>query len=323
MVTFTQIPEHYTPLGGEAVYAFENDTAQTVDIRIIRATDDSLLGAKRFASVTGAAFDAAPCLRRAVRFAPAVGGTGVYNAARRQVMATVEAFAEATATTATAPTRIFLPCRTPVQAPAMLTTMPVSRLIAPGECDELTLLFEEASTVTVTAQTGNDLTAQSYRVATAGFYLFRLDTRDFPEAETLTVDAGACGITVYTLVAAPRGAVRLAWRSSEGSVEHYTFPIVRTTTVSTTKTRAYGPDGYLAAAAEQERRQQLVSAYEPQAVLEALSELPASPDVWIADKDRYTPVDVLTEKIPLRRHGTMCCLEMEIRPNRKTRLSWN
>lgn len=323
MVTFTQIPDNYTPTAAEARYAFALEQAGTVDVRITDAADGSLVAAKRFVEVAEAAFDAAPALRRATKVVPGTGGTGVGQAAGRQIMVNVQVFeANGTQPLGAAPTRIFLAAKTPVTPPALLTTMPRERLIARGECDELLLLFEKAGSVTVTAQNRDSLTAQSYPVTTAGLRLFRLDTRDFPEAETLTVDAGPCGTVVYTLIPARHGAVRLAWRSSEGSVEHYTFPVVRTETVAATRRQAYGPEGYLSAG-EETRQQLLVSAYEPRAVLDALAELLTTPDVWIAGDEGYTPVDVVTDRTVIRRHGTMCCFEAEIRPKRKTLLPWN
>ena len=144
-------------------------------------------------------------------------------------------------------------------------------------------------------------------------HVFRLDTRDFPEAETLTVDAGACGSVAYTVIPAFSGARRLAWRSSAGGIEHYTFPVEKSESVETIRQRAYGA----------ERRTVLVSAYEPRATLEGLSEVLTSPDVWLAGDDGYTAVDVVTEKSVLHRHGAVTCLEIEIRPKRKTGMPWN
>lgn len=397
MVTFTRIPEHYTPLGGTATYAFQSDAPQTVDVRITDDTSGALLGAKRFASVTEAVFDAAPMLRRSMRFVPSVGGTGVYPANGRQAMASAELFTDSSDSVAQAfaPTRIFLPCKA-AEVPALMTTMPAERLIAPGECDELTLLFDRACSVTVTAErsacrvhvpdaadsaesridgTGNDgeyagsaasadgaedggwrsavvdalldtesslagangtvdrngdagaeeesLVAQSYPVSTAGLYLFRLDTRDFPQAERIRVDAGSCGTVCYTLIPSPQGSVRLAWRSSAGSIEHYTFPVVRETTVETVRRDAHGPDGRTTAGAVQERQHTLVSAYEAPRVLEALAELHATPSLWIAKADGYIPADIVPGTAVVRRHGELRCLEFTLRPTLQTRLPWN
>ena len=154
-------------------------------------------------------------------------------------------------------------------------------------------------------------------------HVFRLDTRDFPEAETLTVDAGACGSVAYTVIPAFSGARRLAWRSSAGGIEHYTFPVEKSESVETIRQRAYGAEGHLVARTRAERRTVLVSAYEPRATLEGLSEVLSSPDVWLAEDDGYTAVDVVTEKSVLHRHGAVTCLEIEIRPKRKTGMPWN
>ena len=120
----------------------------------------------------------------------------------------------------------------------------------------------------------------------AGLHLFRFDTRDFPGAERVTVDAGECGAVNYSVIPAVRDGVRLAWRSSAGSIEHYTFPVVRTMTVRAERREAEGP-------------------------------------VWIAEGDVYTPGCVVTDEAVVRRHGTLCCLEIAIRPKCKSRVSWN
>ena len=76
MVTFTQIPDNNTPLGGAVVYAFACDTPQTVDLRVTEAESGTLLGVRRFVEAAAAECDIAPMLRRALRFTPATGSTG-------------------------------------------------------------------------------------------------------------------------------------------------------------------------------------------------------------------------------------------------------
>lgn len=324
MVTFTQIPDNNTPLGGAVVYAFACDEPQTVDLRVTEAESGTLLGVRRFVEVSAAECDIAPMLRRALRITPTTGGTGLVSAAGRQVAARVELCAEAAEEVlATAPDRIFPGCRTALTGPMILTTMPENRLIAPGEGDELLFFTAAAGTVTVTERSHDFLMVHRYPVSGAGLWLFRLDMRNFSTAESVTVDAGACGTVRYTVAAVPDGAVRLAWRSGEGSVEQCTFPTVRSVSVAAEKQRAVGPDGHAGAAAELERRELLVSAFEPAEVLEALGEVLASPDVWRVADGEYEGVDVLTEEAVVRRCGTMSTLELEIRPKRKNRMPWN
>lgn len=321
---FIQIPQQYAPLGGELRYAVSREEAGNIDIRIADAADGTLLGAKRFAAVTEAAFDAAPYLRRQFRFVPVTGKTGFYPAEGRTVSAVVEAVETDGGTiAATSPARTFLPGVATPAGPCLRTSMPLSRLIPEGACDELTLLTSGACAVTVTAEAGDTTTAESYRTAEPGLHLFRLDTRDFQGAERITVDAGACGTAVYSVIPAIGGAVRLAWRSGAGSVEHYTFPVVRTTTVRAKRREAEGPEGRVVVASDAEREMLLASAYEGHAVLEALAELMAAPEVWIAGESGYAPVSVATDEAVVRRHGSLCCLEVAIRPIRKPRTSWN
>ena len=335
IMQFTQIPQQYAPLGGELRYAVGQAAAGNIDIRIVDAAagiadaagpvgdGSALLGAKRFAAVTEAGFDIAPYLRRRVQFVPATGGTGFHAAAGRTVTALVEAATTGGAVEAVSPARTFRPGAGSAEAPCLLTSMPLSRLIPDGACDELTLLTDGPCTVTVTALAGDTASAESYRAAEAGLHLFRLDLRDFPDAESLTVDAGECGTVVYAVIPARQEAVRLAWRSRAGSVEHYSFPVVQTAVVRSVRQQAYGPDGRTAATAETDRETVLASAYEGRQVLEALAELTAAPEVWIADGDSYTPVDIATDEAIVQRHGTLSCLEIAVRPKRKTRTSWN
>ena len=329
-MTFTQIPQQYAPLGGELRYTVTAAAAGTIDLRITDTGSANLIGARRFAGSPSVPFYAAPCLRRAIRFSPVTGSTGFHVAEGRCIAAVVEAgmtpageTAPANGEKAVSPERTFLPRRNIVAAPALLTAMSSVRTISPGESDELTLLCDEACTITVTAQAGDSATAESYRTKSGGVLVFRLDTRDFPDAETLTVDAGKCGSVSYTVVPAVSGGRRLAWRSSAGSIEHYTFPIEKSVTAETVKDRAYGTDGHLTAAARTERRMTLVSAYETRAVLEALSEITASPEVWLAEDGGYTPVDVTTPAAAVHRHAAVSCLEIEIRSKHKTRMPWN
>lgn len=348
MMQFTQIPQQYAPLGGELRYAVEQEAAGNIDIRIVDAAADgtganrtresgpdadgtavsagdgtALLGAKRFAATAAAAFDIAPYLRRRVRFVPATGGTGFRPATDRTVSVVVEAAATDGAVEAVSPVRTFRAGAETAEAPCLLTSMPLGRLIPEGACDELTLLAGGPCTVTVTALAGDTTVAESYRAAESGLQVFRLDLHDFPGAESLTVDAGACGAVVYSVIPARQGAVRLAWRSRAGSVEHYTFPVVRTEVVRSVRQQAYGPDGRTAATAETDRETVLVSAYEGRQVLDALAELTAAPEVWIAEGDTYTPADIATDEAVVQRHGTLSCLEIAVRPKRKIRTSWN
>ena len=319
---FTQIPQQLAPLGGEIRYAVEQNAAGNLDIRIVEEDSEKLLGAKRFAETTSADFDAAPILRRAVRFVPQTGSTGFQPTANRTVTARVEALETGSETiAATAPARTFLPGNETPEAPCIRTTMPLERLIPEGAADELTLWSDEACVVTVSGHSADSVTAENYQSESTGLQIFRLDTRDFPACETLTVDAGECGVVRYTVIPATQEAVRMAWRSRCGSIEHYSFPVMRSTTLRVSRQRAETADGHLVTAVETDRETELVSAYEIPEMLETLAGIVTAPQVWRVDGEAYTPVDVVTEEAVVQQRGVLRALELVVRP--KSSVSWN
>ena len=109
----------------------------------------------------------------------------------------------------------------------------------------------------------------------------------------------------------------------EGLTSVHQAKELRRQVVRSVRQQAYGPDGRTAATAETDRETVLVSAYEGRQVLEALAELTSAPEVWIARDDTYTPVDIASDEAVVQRHGTLSCLEIAVRPKRKTRTSWN
>lgn len=110
-MTFTQIPEQYTALGSGAIYVVESPEAADIDLRLVASDGTTCLGMRRYVGVREARCDAAPLLRRALRFEPADDETGFTPAAGRTVTATAEAAPAGSfpdRAEATAPARIFL-----------------------------------------------------------------------------------------------------------------------------------------------------------------------------------------------------------------------
>lgn len=316
---FTQIPQQFAPLGGPVRYIVETGTTQNIDIRIRNGAQNpdtpagELFGAKRFVQVTQADIDIAPCLRRAIRLSPDSGFTGVYPASGRTVIALIEAqSAEPGGDTIIAPARTFICAQAGSLTLGLLTAMPLSRIISEGESDELTLLTDGNGTITVTAQTPETTVAESYQLQGAGLHLFRLNTSDFPGAESLTIDAGVWGVVSYTVVPAPPDGRRIAWRSATGAIEHYTFPVVSFATAEAQKLRAEGVEGAESLTTAYEVRTTLRSAFETHIMLEALAELLAAEQVWQVEGERYTPVDVVTTSAKIHRQGLFGAIEIEL-----------
>ena len=283
-MTFTQIPQQYAPLGAEAIYAVENPAGGDLDIRIADERG-ATLGALRFAAAATARFDAAPALRRALRFIPLVGNTGFYAATGRVVKAAVTAGAAGTlpeGTEATAPARTFLPGREAAEAPALLTTLPRRRIIPEGACEEADPADRRRRRSSGDGPDGRFADGGELLRPDVGTAAVPHRHARLPGAETLSIDFGEIGTVEYTVVPAVREAVRLAWRSSAGSVEHYRLPGRAGGDEKHQKRRACGPEGHVVVPQRSERRTALASAYETPEMLEALAELTETPEVWIA-----------------------------------------
>lgn len=318
---FSEIPPQHAPLGGELRYTLAGPDAGGLDIQILDPATRKPFGAKRIAGIAGESFDAAPCIRRSLLFVPTGDGTGFRRAQGRTQTVVVE-ISEGNGIQSASASRTFLATTTSVWAPALLSSMPQQRIIAPGECDELTLFTTGPCAVTITAETADATIAENHQEDGEGLHLFRVDLRDFMEAETITVDAGACGIVVYTVDRTPHRGRRLAWRTDAGSIEHYTFPVEKSKRIEVAKEQAYGPEGHVATKVETEVRTALESAFETRPVLESLAEVLSAPQVWLADGDHYTPVDVGSGVATPHRHDAVGTFEIEIRPSRKIRSPW-
>lgn len=323
MMQFTQIPENHAPLGDRLLYHFEDPgTGGDHLFQLFDLDTDDTLAARRYSRCDKGDVDIAAILRPLVRFTPSVGATGFFEDAGRvsHVQARIDiAYSEE---------RLFLPVMeerpsgTDAERPegsavafGMRTTMPLCRLIAPDEAEEVTLFAEEPLTVEVTA-CGSDgqSRSRSYTSGQGGWQLFRLDMADFADAERVTLAAGELGSLTYTVAPSPHGSRRLAWRSAAGSVEHYTFPFETVVAKQTAKKRVYGASGRAVSRVTSERLVTLRSAFERREVMEALAEIISSPEVWLVCAGRYLPVDVVTSEVEINRNGTYDALEIAIRP---------
>ena len=314
---FTQTPEMYAAIDQEIRYVVEQEDPGNIDIRVLNDSSKELLGTKRFPDTTQASFDLQPWLHNVLEITPSSGETGFKSSSERTIPLRVEAYETGNDKPVNWSTGVTLIPGDQTASPYEIrTTMPSERLIPAGAGDELTLLTNNACNITITGTSRDSTIAENFQMMKMGLHIFRLDTRDFPECETITVDVENCGAIHYTVIPASQNAARVAWRSHAGSIEHYSFPTVRSTTLHVTKQRAEGIDGHLVTAAETVRETLLVSAYERPEVLEALAEVTSAQQVWLVDGDSYTPIDVLTEEAVIQRHGTLCSLELLIRPKK-------
>lgn len=313
---FTEIPDDYAPLGGALVYRLEAGGTATFDLTLRDCGTDEAVAARRLVETASASFDAAPVLRRRLRFGAAAGSTGFADAADRAVMAVLEADG------VRSPVRTFLPRMQPVSPPALLTTLPMQRFVVRGGCEELTLLSGTPCTAEVEAADaeGRSL-VQRYVSPRSGLQLFRLQTADFPDAEHVTVRFDRFAQVSWQIIGSRTGGCRVAWRSTAGSVEHYDFPIVAEERLETERSGVASAAGRRTTRVAARRRLTLRSAYEPTEVLRALAGIAAASQVWVVGEEGYAEAEPLTDALVMRRHGTL--LNVEVQLGLPEPLPWN
>lgn len=312
---FTQLPQPFASVCGPLPYTFSRASGPELHLLVLDVRNGTLLGSKRFHSVTEGVADVAPILRRALRFRPSPGATGVVRGKDRTVsvqLAGEETFSEV---------RSFTACAAAPQPPCLLTTMPPRRIIAYGESDEITCCIPERHTVTITGDKAAAPLEYELAADARELTLVRVDTRDFaPDTRSISVrvatDRGLVGCVDYTVVPSlGAGSVRLAWRSSASSVEHYTFPVVASIARKTARESFRTDRGEVVVSLCSERLTTLRSAFETAAVVEALSEIAAAPQVWRVVAGGYEPVELLASEQPQAyyRHAALCCVEVVLR----------
>ena len=317
-MTFTSLPEMFSSVFGPLAYTFSNAAETELFLEILSTRDGSRIGSKRFYNTPTGTLNIAPMVRKNIRFVPSSGMTGFCNSESRS------ASVQLAAGTTYSEVRTFVTAHDSVKPSRILTTMPSHRIIAYGESDEITCSNTGQHTVTVTS----DITAEALTYNAIGgeeLTLFRLNTRSFlPSVGTITVRIATAGQTVaeigYTVVPKCNEGCRIAWRSRAGSIEHYTFPVVKSVVQKIRKEQVLTDDaGYEDISIRDERTTTLASAFEPAAVIEALAEIAASPQVWKIDGDKYEEVDILTREQTIGRHGSLGCIEISLRPRQETR----
>lgn len=321
---FNKYPAAYTSVGPgkSATFGLQLDEPGDIDIRIRETESNRLLGGKRFVNISQADIDVAARIRSVMVFTPSTGSTGFKSTDGRIIQAGVEALRPGSDTVElTSVPRYFIPGDQSAQTLGLRTTMALNRLIPAGEADEISIFYSRYCNFVVSGTGGDSTVTEQFESPQYGWQLFRLNTADFPGCDTITVDTGLGESIVYTVVPASQNAVRLAWESRAGSIEHYSFPTVSQTSLLVEKHRTESPEGYLVTSAETLRKTTIVSAFELPEVLEPLAELISARNVWSLKDNVYTPIDILTDEAVIQQHGTLCALELAFRP--KTVSSWN
>ena len=313
-------PSELSPFDRPAEFVITSTTPATdagtiIDAVLTDADSGTVLATRRIHldNNGSARFDAAPVLRRSFVLRPAAGASGLAVAedCRFRVVLSVGAVRSKAVT--------LLSTEPDINALTLISGMSAKRTIRYGESDRLIFYSQSDFTVSIEVQTPSGTKHYSYNwKGDAGLVALRLRTTDFdPAAQRITVMANRTTAAEYTVEPSTADSVRLAWRSTAGVVEHYTFPIVvRRTLVSGRRTVRLA-DGTCTVAGSEHVEAVLRSAYENAATVATIAEAAISPQVWVVDGDtgEYISVDVLTQQVATHSFGEPSNVELTVRPS--------
>ncbi|MFR9620686.1 MAG: hypothetical protein SNH63_05635 [Rikenellaceae bacterium] len=292
---FTQTPENYQSFLGDLVYRFETEYTTDIIMDIRDFESGETLGVKKFYSSPDLYLNIAPIINTLVECSTPSATTGFVDPLTQGcVTIEVEAFDSEYDSLHTTLPLTFTLSRNTETTPALLTTLAQQRLIASGERDLLTLLGETNAPITAivkrysesaeeyyTLLASNTYTSSTNESGLAAFALAVDESETCDKIEVSIVQSGEEVAAIsYFLVENPTSAMRLAWVSSRGAIEHYTFAEVKARAVKS--------------ACDQIT---LLSAYEAYDTRWAIAEVISASQVWLFVDGQYREVEVVSSSI--------------------------
>ena len=108
-------------------------------------------------------------------------------------------------------------------------------------------------------------------------------------------------VAQYTIPIANRrkNSTRLCWKNRLGAVEYYTFPYLKRRLTKIDKDRVQTASGGRITKAIVEKIIEIQSDFEVKAAIQQIAQIAQSTDVWLCEKDKFTPVIVMDSEITI------------------------
>ncbi len=302
---FINTPNNFASMWEELTFEYSTSSQTDLLFEIIDDVSGETLGVKKFYSTTSAKINIAPLLfEKMLPEASYVTTSGMllpevgFPRIRAQVGSD------------TTSGIYFTYAKEQLEAPEILSSMPLQRALYKGECDQVAVVAEEGTTLSyiISAEPIDESKLALFKSVissiSGGARVFYLNADHYNDTyKSLTFgayqDGELIGEVNYSLSDQSQAGYRLAWISSRGSIEHYTFPTLT-------------EESYLSSGTTEKT---LRSAYGTAQEVEALSEIISSPTVWSVSGSSYTPIEVETSEISIRKEGTLMIANIKIVEN--------
>ncbi len=310
---YTQLPINYSSLYDELQYRLQITSKKDVTIVINDYNSSECIGVKKFYSTSDLTLNVAPIIRPFAMYTLESNPTGFLDNAR-QGFVTVQLEASADDTIiATSVDHTFTLSHSRESANSIVSTMPHQRLLSLGEQDIITVIGETNSAINATLymkllENGEYVTIQTKYASgstdSSGIaqLAIRLDSEITNIGETIeriVVDISQNSAVIdsmeYIVSKKTHTATRVAWVSSRGSIEHYTFSTIENQQEKTDSTVIT-----------------LLSAFETYETRSIIAEMISSPQVWVVVDDEYLEAQVVSNSIETSPFDAVATIEVEL-----------
>ena len=322
---FTSIPEAFSSFREPLLYAFDTQSskAQEVEINIIDKSSGTTIGRKRLYGVTKGEIDIAPYLRSAIvpTLPETIEACGVVECPT-QMKVVVQAGG------VNSSTRTFIAAKVDLDNYYQpLTTQHLHRTMARDEFDLISFFSYADIVVEVVVEffgKGNE--SLTITPDAGGQRVVAVTAKGRPGVSSMRVTVMADGEAVttieYDIKENLKGARRVAWLNDHLAPELYTFPLRKSVLIKAARKRMESIWGSEAGTAERENELKLISAYEPQAQIEALTSILSTPRAWLVEGSTLQNVEITTDRVMPSSCGEMGIIEVDIRAAREGEVLW-
>ena len=323
---FTTIPQNFSSFQDPIIFAFDMESDyEKVDVTILKR-DGTTIGRKRLYGVQLGQIDISPYLRHAASVsAPGYVATAdIFDTgASIDVMVDIEGTQTSMFT--------FLAARVASNTDfALLGTQITHRVISYEDFDTIGYVNKSGAQVSVVVEghEGTDIVDELVvESSDVGQRVVAITPRDFRKAvRSMVVAIYFDGIeqerVEYEVRENMPGAQRIVWLNDELAPECYTFPLRKSMFVEVTRLRMATLWGAEAAEVEHEGELKLISAYEPQSQLKALSGILCSKKVWVPQGYNLQPIEMCTERVLITPGEGMGFIEVDLRAAKEVADLW-
>ena len=319
------MPEAFSSFREPLLYAFDTQSskAQEVEINIIDKSSGTTIGRKRLYGVTKGEIDIAPYLRSAVvpTLPETIEACGVVECPT-QMKVVVQAGG------VNSSTRTFIAAKVDLDNYYQpLTTQHLHRTMARDEFDLISFFSYADIVVEVVVEffgKGNE--SLTITPDAGGQRVVAVTAKGRPGVSSMRVTVMADGEAVttieYDIKENLKGARRVAWLNDHLAPELYTFPLRKSVLIKAARKRMESIWGSEAGSAERENELKLISAYEPQAQIEALTSILSTPRAWLVEGCKLQNVEITTDRVMPSSCGEMGIIEVDIRAAREGEVLW-